>query len=612
MWNYPDLFDVIVVGGGHAGCEAAYASAKMGRKTLLLTMNLDTIAKASCNPSIGGTAKGHIVREIDALGGIMGKITDQTGIHFRMLNSSKGPAVRSPRAQIDKHAYSKAMKHCLENTENLLIKQGTTTSLICENHQVKGVETQEGIAFLAKTVVLTTGTFLNGMMHIGHHTFPGGRGGDPASLHLSASLEKEGLKIGRLKTGTPPRIHARSIDFSQCEIQPTDEGVYFSYDASHHPLPSIPCYITHTTQETKKVIQRDLKKSALFSGRITGIGPRYCPSIEDKMVRFADKERHQIFLEPEGHNNEEYYINGSSTSMPWGTQLEIIRSLKGLENAEILRPAYAIEYDCVVSGQILATLETKTISHLFLAGQINGTTGYEEAAGQGQIAGINAALKSTNDTPFILPRSSSYIGVMIDDLICKIIDEPYRMFTSRAEHRLLLRQDNADLRLREMGYKLGLISEKQYEDLKVKETKIKEGIEKFKTTYLPNQNKKTTIATFICNPENSFEKVKEIFPDLEMDIKIFEQIQIEIQFAGYLNRQIKEIEKLTDLEKILIPRFFAFDKIVGLRKEAKEKLKKHSPMNLAQAAQLAGVSFGDISILMISLQKKENFIDDPS
>lgn len=612
MWNYLDLFDVIVVGGGHAGCEAAYAAAKMGKKTLLLTMNLDTIAKASCNPSIGGTAKGHIVREIDALGGIMGKITDQTGIHFRMLNSSKGPAVRSPRAQIDKHAYSKAMKHCLEETKNLLIKQGTATALIVENKQAKGIETQEGVAFMAKSIVLTTGTFLNGMMHIGHTTFPGGRGGDPTSLHLSASLEKEGLKIGRLKTGTPPRIHARSIDFSQCEIQPTDKDVYFSFDGEEHPLTSIPCYITYTTAETKKIIHRDLKKSALFSGRITGIGPRYCPSIEDKMIRFADKERHQIFLEPEGHNNDEYYINGSSTSMPWETQLEIVRSLKGLENAEILRPAYAIEYDFVVSGQILATLETKVISNLFLAGQINGTTGYEEAAGQGQIAGINAALKAAGKEPFILPRSSSYVGVMIDDLICKVIDEPYRMFTSRAEHRLLLRHDNADLRLREYGYQLGLISQEQYDAFKSKEKKIHEGIENFKNTYLSKQYKKTSIATFICNPETTFSKVKELFPTLDVDEKIFEQIQIEIQFAGYLTRQTKEIAKLSELERILIPRLFTYDSIVGLRKEAKDKLKKHSPMNLAQAAQLAGVSFGDLSILMIALQNKEKYIHDPA
>ncbi len=403
----------------------------------------------SCNPAVGGTAKGHIVREIDALGGVMGKVTDETAIQFRMLNASKGPAVWSPRAQADKLAYQTAMKHRLEKTPNLFIKQGTTESLIVEKGRLLGVGTLEGIGYLGKTVILSSGTFMRGLFHIGETQFAGGRAGDKPSVGLSASLEALGFSLGRLKTGTPPRIHRRSIDLSKVEIQPGDADVRFSFDELESPgMPQVPCYITYTTDETKQIILENLSRSAMYSGRIQSIGPRYCPSIEDKMVRFADKERHQIFLEPEGLSTEEFYVNGISTSLPFDVQLEMIHTVLGLEKAEIMRPAYAIEYDYVKSGQLFSTLETKLIEGLFIAGQINGTTGYEEAAGQGLIAGINAANKVLGRPAFILKRSEAYIGVMIDEIITKELEEPYRMFTSRAEHRLLLRQDNADLRLR--------------------------------------------------------------------------------------------------------------------------------------------------------------------
>ena len=505
MWKYPEVFDVIVIGAGHAGCEAAHVSACMGVKTLLITMQLDTIAKMSCNPAIGGTAKGHMVREIDALGGIMGKIADQTAIQRRMLNASKGPAVWSPRAQCDRFAYASLMKHRLEKTPFLEIKQGNIETLIVEEGRILGVTTLEGIAFYGKTVIISSGTFMRGLIHIGHTQFPGGRAGDKSSMGLSKTLEELGFVLGRLKTGTPPRINKRSIDFSQLEAQTGHENVYFSYDPPKTSgLAQIPCWITYTNKETKKIVHDNLHLSPMYSGIIQGVGPRYCPSIEDKIVRFGDKERHQIFLEPEGLETEEIYVNGISSSLPSDVQMKMLHTIAGLEKAEIMRPAYAIEYDFVRSGQLYPTLETKKIKGLFFAGQINGTTGYEEAAAQGLIAGINAATQVKNQPAFILKRSEAYIGVMIDELISQELDEPYRMFTSRAEYRLLLRQDNADLRLREYGYSLGLINQKQYQRLVEKKAAIKKQISILSQNHHTIQGKSSSLAQLLCRPEFTY------------------------------------------------------------------------------------------------------------
>lgn len=607
MWNFPIIYDVIVIGGGHAGCEAALASARMGLQTLLLTMNLDTIAKMSCNPAIGGIAKGHIVREIDALGGEMGKVIDATGIQYRMLNSTKGPAVWAPRAQADKWAYQNEMRHRLEKTKNLSIKQGTIEDLVMQQDRVAGVLTQEGIAYQCKALVLSSGTFLRGLLHIGEKNYSGGRAGDQPSVRMSASLEKYGLTLGRLKTGTPPRVLRRSIDFGLTEEQPGEPGIRFSFDDEGIPrLPQVSCHITYTTEETKKIILANIHRSPMYSGQIKSLGPRYCPSIEDKIVRFADKDRHQIFLEPEGLQTEEIYVNGVSSSLPFDVQLDFIQSIPALRKAEIMRPAYAIEYDYVVSGQISASLECKKIQGLFLAGQINGTSGYEEAAGQGIMAGINAALKVKEKPPLILSRSEAYIGVMIDDLVTKGLDEPYRMFTSRAEHRLLLRQDNADLRLRPYGYSVGLIDESRYQKVCEKQEKIEKETPLLEKIFKQVEGKGYSLAQLLCRPENSYSSLLELYPDSLKDHgeEVNFQIELNHKYAGYINRQMQEVSKLSHVENMAIPFDFDYLKVAGLRNEAKQKLSKFNPRTVGQAQRISGVSPADISILMIALMRE--------
>jgi len=602
MWKYPEIFDVIVIGAGHAGCEAAHAAARMGCKTLLLTMNLDTVGKMSCNPAIGGTAKGHLVREIDALGGIQGKIADKSAIQWRMLNASKGPAVWSPRAQTDRFVYQNEMKRFLEGVDNLYLKQGTTESFLIEKGQIQGVSTKEGIAYSGKSVILSAGTFMKGLLHIGETSFAGGRAGDQPSVGLSKNLEDLGFRLGRLKTGTPPRIHARSVDYSKMEEQPGDIGPRFSYDNVSSSLPQVSCWIAYTNALSQKIIEENMHRSPMYSGTIKGIGVRYCPSIEEKIKRFPDKERHQLFLEPEGLETEEIYVNGISSSLPFDVQLEVLHSVAGLEKAEVMRPAYAIEYDYVLSGQVNLSLETKAISGLYFAGQINGTTGYEEAAAQGLIAGINAANKLQNKPEFILKRSDAYIGVMIDELISKDHTEPYRMFTSRAEHRLLLRQDNADLRLRPYGYQLGLITEECYQKLLLKKQTIEETITFLRKTHKENIN----LAQYLCRPEVTYQTLVTKFALPDHGGEINRQIELFLKYEGYIERQKKEIAKLNQIEDINVPKDFVFEEVSGLRNEAKEVLSKIKPINLGQASRLSGVNPADISILMVAL-KKLNF-----
>lgn len=606
MWSYPKHYDVIVMGAGHAGCEAAHAAASMGLTTLLLTMNLDTIGKMSCNPAVGGIGKGHMVREIDALGGVMGKVTDRTGIQSRMLNRTRGMAVQAPRTQADKAEYALEIKRRLELVPNLEIKQGTIEDIILENDQIAAVVTKEGIRYNTTTLVLSSGTFMRGLLHIGEVQYSGGRAGDAPSVGLSASLEKYGIRLGRLKTGTPPRVNARSIDFSKTEEQPGENDVKFSFDDEGLPrMPQISCHITYTTEKTKEIIQANLHRSAMYSGRIQSVGPRYCPSIEDKIVRFSDKERHQIFLEPEGLKTSEIYVNGVSSSMPFDVQKQVIESIIGLENAEIMRPAYAIEYDYILSGQIDSSLHSRHIPGLFLAGQINGTTGYEEAAAQGLIAGINAALFVQKKTPFTLKRSESYIGVMIDDLITKGVEEPYRMFTSRAEHRLLLRQDNADLRLREYGYHLGLINEGQMSRLNSKKQAMAIESERLHKVFKQLNGKGYSLAQLLARPENTYESLLQTYPESFKDYGLDTNLQIEllIKYAGYIEREQTEVAKFSHVEKIKIPSDFDYNLLVGLRNEAQQKLNKLRPSTVGQAARISGVSPADITVLMIALNR---------
>lgn len=606
MWSYPKSYDVIVMGAGHAGCEAAHAAARMGQETLLLTMNLDTIGKMSCNPAIGGIGKGHMVREIDALGGIMGIVTDRTAIQFRMLNRTRGPAVFAPRAQADKAEYALEMKRQLEQIPHLEIKQGTIEDIIVENDRIVGVITKEGIRYNTKTLILSSGTFMRGLLHIGEVQYSGGRAGDQPSVGLSASLERFGLKLGRLKTGTPPRVNARSIDFNKTEVQPGENDVRFSFVDDNGPrLPQVPCHITYTTEATKLIIQENLHRSAMYSGRIQSVGPRYCPSIEDKIVRFSDKERHQIFLEPEGLKTAEIYVNGVSSSMPFDVQKKVIESIIGLENAEIMRPAYAIEYDYLISGQITPAYHSKTIEGLFFAGQINGTTGYEEAAAQGIMAGINAALHVQQKAPFVLNRAEAYIGVMTDDLITKGVDEPYRMFTSRAERRLRLRQCNADLRLTAHAYNLGMVDASRHNVVKQKQEAIDTESERLKKHFKQINGKGHSIWQLLSRPEKTYNDLLTEYPDLLNDYGFDTNRQIELmaKYEGYMDREEAEVLRFSHIEKIKIPSDFDFNSLVGLRNEARCKFSKTNPTTVGQASRIPGVSPADITVLMIALQR---------
>ena len=621
MSIYEKKYDVIVVGGGHAGAEAALASARMGSETLLLTMNLDTIAQMSCNPAIGGIAKGHMVREIDALGGEMAHNIDATGLQFRMLNQRRGPAVQAPRAQADKKAYQFRIKEVVENQPHLDVKQGLLEDLVVKNRRIEGVVTKAKTVFAAKTVILTTGTFLKGLIHVGDFSYSAGRAGEQAADKASDGLSQLGFELGRLKTGTPPRVNARSIDFGACEEQPGDADPRpFSYHTDAIEQEQLSCHLTMTVPKTHDIIRSNLDRSAMYSGRIQGVGPRYCPSVEDKIVRFPDKEGHQIFLEPEGYHTLEVYLNGLSMSLPEDVQIEVVRSIPGLERAEIMRPAYAVEYDYVPPTQIHPTLETKPIAGLFFAGQINGTTGYEEAAGQGIMAGINAALTARGDDPIILDRSQAYIGVLIDDLVTKGTEEPYRMFTSLAEYRLLLRQDNADLRLCELGRKIGLLSDGAYNRFCKRKRQIDEEIQRLRSTRLtPTDNVQTalqasqssplkravTLAELLRRPELSYDIVTQLSPAAEtLPEDVCESVEIELKYEGYLDRQEEQVQRFHNLEKKYIPENFDYDTIAALRNEAIEKFTRIRPRSLGQASRIPGISPADIALLMIMLKKR--------
>ena len=611
-------YGVIIIGGGHAGCEAALASARMGVCTALISLDLEKIALMPCNPAIGGIGKGHIVREIDALGGQMARCIDKTGIQFRVLNSSKGPAVQGYRAQADKHLYKKEMRRVLESQDYLSLICDEVDELLFDNDSVKGLRTRSGLELNSRSIVITTGTFLNGRIHLGMKNSPAGRVGEKPSIKLSQSFLEQGFELGRLKTGTPPRLLGKSIDFSQCEIQQGDDDPNpFSFSTTKITQPQVPCYITYTNTRTAEVINKNMHLSPLYSGVIEGVGPRYCPSIEDKVVKFPDRVSHHVFLEPEGLNTDWIYPNGISTSLAEEVQWELVRTIPGLENADIVAPGYAIEYDFVPPTQLLPTLETKKVKGLFHAGQINGTSGYEEAAGQGLVAGINAALNFLDRPPFTLSRMESYIGVMIDDLVTKGTQEPYRMFTSRAENRLLLRQDNADTRLMGKGHKFGLVSNEDYNFCLLKKETVEKEIKRLNTTkVVPNQQGKelasklgvkslktpTTLAGLLKRPEITYSQIIETFNGASVSKLIGEQVEIQVKYEGFIQRQKQVVAKQKKLESYRIPTDFNYEGIPGLSCEVVQKLENIRPTTLGQASRISGITPAAVSIIMLMLK----------